>query len=293
MNVSYYDSNYNFDVIGVSYIGEPKDGTVLFVKKKIAPMISNLEGKEKCLIFFENGIVIDEKLKVKNCFVESNHPDWDYYLVANKLTKDELVVEYKETRDGYYLGKDVQIGAGTYISPGCYIGNKVSIGENCVIQTGVKIENSIIGDNVIIRSNSVIGIDAFTLVKSPEGRNKRIPSFGKVLLGNDIDIGPLCAIYRGQFRDTIIGDTSIIDSGSIIGHDVEIGKGCVITGNCTIGGFAEIKRACYVGIGAIIKNRIVVESNSYIGMGSVCNQNVLANTVVFGNPARRIISPKD
>ena len=50
----------------------------------------------------------------------------------------------------------------------------------------------------------------------------------------------------------------------------------------------------YVGSGAIIKNgkpekKIIIGKNSIIGAGAVVTKNVKPNSVVVGNPAKKII----
>ncbi|WP_320128723.1 hypothetical protein [uncultured Sphaerochaeta sp.] len=295
MKVSEFDSKYNFEVMGVSYIGNPKNGTVMFVKKKIASMLNNINGHEDCLVFVEEGIEIDDKLRINNALITTAKPDWEYCKVAqvfsNSMHENNVFRKYRMSENLYYLGENVQIGENTQIEPGCFIGHDVVIGNDCIIHSGVRLENCEIGNRVVIRQNAVIGADAFTLVKDTYGNTVSIPSFGKVILKDNVEVGTLAAIYRGELSDTIIERFTKIDGGNFIGHDVKIGENCEITANCILGGFVVIMANTYIGIGSVVKNRIVVEENCFLCMGSVCTQNIRQGTKVFGNPAKRIIAP--
>lgn len=296
INAFQFDNKYNFEVRGVSYIGTPKDGTVLFIKKKVAYLLNNLFDHERCLVFVEKGIEVDEILREKNCLLEVAVPDWEYCKVAQELAADiekkNIDRKYRLAEGCYYIGEDVQIGTNSYIEPGCFIGHDVIIGNNCTIHSGARLEHCTIGDNVIIRQNSVIGVDAFTLAKDSLGNAVQIPSFGDVVIKNHVDIGPLASIYRGELGSTVIEEYVKIDGGNFIGHDAYIGQNCELTASCILGGFATIQPNTYIGIGSIVKNRIIVEKNSFLCMGSVCTQDVSQGSKMFGNPAKKILAPK-
>ncbi|MBX2910238.1 MAG: hypothetical protein KF706_11470 [Chitinophagales bacterium] len=84
-----------------------------------------------------------------------------------------------------------------------------------------------------------------------------------------------------------LGSGTVIYANSILGHGTIIGKYTLVSGqvcmsNCTIGNFV------FVGISASIKPKITISDAAYIGIGSVVKNNIMENTIVFGNPARKI-----
>lgn len=155
------------------------------------------------------------------------------------------------------------IGEGTIIQPGAFIGNNVTIGENCIIHANVSIyDHTIIGDEVIIHSNTVIGADAYYFQRKPEGYRK-LESCGRVIIGNRVEIGALCAIDRGVSCDTIIGDGTKFDNHVQVGHDTRIGRNCLIGAHCAIAGVTVIEDD------VILWGRVSVNKDLVIGKGAV------------------------
>lgn len=162
------------------------------------------------------------------------------------------------------------IGEGTVIQPGAFIGNHVKIGKNCLIHANVSIyEHTIIGDEVVIHSNTVIGADAYYFQRRPEGYRK-LESCGRVVIGNRVEIGALCAIDRGVSCDTTIGDGTKFDNHVQVGHDTRIGRNCLIGAHCAIAGVTVIEDD------VILWGRVSVNKDLVIGRGAV----LLAHTGV-------------
>ncbi len=286
-NVSQIIPDYDFTITGVSFIGAPKDGSVLFVTKKVKNFLKNLASRKECLVFIQEGIDIPEDYKTNNCFVVSEDPQLDYARFALKLNQIEKKKDrnrkYTLTPEGYYLGENVKIGENAVIEPNCRIGHDVVIGDNAFIGFGSNIENAEIGDNFVCQGRSAIGVDAFFMA---EGENKfRIPSFGKVYIGNYVDISSNVTIERGFNSHTVIKDNTKIDSNVCIGHDDIIGENVVITSGASIAGLVTIGKNAYVGMNATVKQRLSIGDDAMIGMGSVVISNVKNGISVFGNPA--------
>lgn len=286
-NVSQINSAYDFVITGVSFIGKPVDGTVLFITKKVKVLLKNLDAKSNCLVFIEAGIEIPEDFKKYNCFVISEDPQLDYALFALKLNQIENEKaqkrKYTLTPEGYYIGENVKLGRNVVIEPNCRIGHDVVIGDNAYIGFGSCIDNAEIGDNFVCQGRSAIGVDSFFMA---DGENKfRIPSFGKVYIGNHVDISSNVTIERGFNSHTVIKDNTKIDSNVCIGHDDIIGENVVITSGASIAGLVSIGKNVYVGMNATVKQRLNIGDDAMIGMGSVVISNVKDGISVFGNPA--------
>ena len=74
------------------------------------------------------------------------------------------------------------------------------IGENAVVCTG-----SSIGARVVIGPNAVIGRPGFGWAPGPEGRVRRIPQLGGVVIEDDVEIGALSTVDAGTLSPTFIG----------------------------------------------------------------------------------------
>jgi sugar O-acyltransferase (sialic acid O-acetyltransferase NeuD family) len=85
-----------------------------------------------------------------------------------------------------------------------------------------------------------------------------------------------------------IGSHVILLPNSVISHDVVIGDySCVASGAC-IAGAVRIGTACYLGANCSISNGVSMGDFSLAGIGAVVLKDVSENSVVVGNPARRI-----
>lgn len=286
-NVFQINPEYSFVISGVSFIGKPVDGTVLFITKKVKNLLKNLNSIKNCLVFIQDGIDIPDDYKKRNCFIVSEDPQLDYARFALKLKQIEKEKErnriYTLTSEGFYIGENVKLGSNVVIEPNCRIGHDVVIGDNAFIGFGSCIDNAEIGDNFVCQGRSAIGVDAFFMA---EGENKfRIPSFGKVYIGNYVDLSSNVTIERGFNSHTVIKDNTKIDSNVCIGHDDIIGESVVITSGASIAGLVSIGKNVYVGMNATVKQRLSIGDDAMIGMGSVVISNVKNGISVFGNPA--------
>ena len=297
INVASIDSRYSFIIDGVSYIGNPRSNTAMYVGLKVQSLLSNLKQCTECLVFAETGIIADEDIKQNNCVVFADNPQYEYAKFVNQFAKSEEKRDsrrhYNLTDIGYYVGDNVKIPEDCYVEPGSLIGHDVIIGKSVHILAGAVIKHSVIGDNCIINENAVIGAKGFTMTQDESGNKYRIPTLGKVVIGSNVEIGACGNISCGSAGDTIIEDYAKIDALVHIGHDVHIHKNVEITAGSIIGGFVDIAESSFVGINSCIRNRRTIGANDVIGMGSVVTKSVDCNETVVGNPARKFVHKDD
>lgn len=290
-NVREIDERYEFTVNGASYIGSPKAHTAMYVTKKVSRLLGNIRGLAGCLVFAEEGIEADPALQEENCFVFSSNPQLAYVRfiaqLAEQLEKEEQGRKYTLTEEGYYLGENVQIGENAYIEPMVLIGHDVVIGKNAVIRAGAVIKNAVIGDHFVCNAHAVIGSPGFTMCEDEEGNKLRIPSMGRVLIGNFVEVGMGDNISVGSSGDTTIDDYVKLDVLIHIGHDAHIQKNAELTAGAIVGGFDQIGERAYCGLNAAIRNRVSVGADGFIGMGAVVTKDVESGVTVVGNPARK------
>ena len=83
-----------------------------------------------------------------------------------------------------------------------------------------------------------------------------------------------------------IGDHVTLCPGCIIGHDTRIGDHSIIAPGAVVSGSVSIHRNCYIGACAVIRQGLGIGERSLVGMGAVVVQEVAAEMIVVGNPAR-------
>lgn len=192
-NVHEINKNYNFTVQGVSYIGNPKPYTAMYVTRKVAYLLENIRELKGCLVFAQTGIEAGPKLHEENCIMFSENPQLAYVRFASRLAEQKETAErgrkYMLTQGGYYLGENVKIGKNAYIEPTALIGHDVTIGDNAFIGAGAVIKNAVIGNDFVCNAHAVIGSPGFTMCEDEEGNKLRIPSLGRVVIGNFVEVG--------------------------------------------------------------------------------------------------------
>ncbi len=154
--------------------------------------------------------------------------------------------------------------------------------------TAVINECVVVGENVRIGPYCSIGFDGFGFDRDDSGVYERFPHVGKVIIGDNVEIGANVCIDRGTLSDTVIGEGTKIDNLVHIAHNVRTGKNCCIVALSCIGGSVQLGDNVYVGIGASIRNQKKIGDNVMIGMGAVVVNDCLESGTYIGIPARRM-----
>ena len=189
------------------------------------------------------------------------------------------------------VGEGVEIGEGTRIGPGASIGARVKIGADCYLDANVTVyAGTEIGDRVIVLAGTVLGSDGFGYVRDPEsGQYKKFPQIGKLVIGDDVEIGANSTIDRGALDATVLSRGVKIDNLVHIGHNVRIGENVVIAAQTGISGSVVIEKDVVVGGQVGIGDHARVEEGVILGSGSgvLSKKIVRGKGVVFwGRPAR-------
>ena len=168
------------------------------------------------------------------------------------------------------IGKDVCVGAGSTISAGARIGDGSRLFPRVVIYAGCTL-----GRRVIVHSGAIIGADGFGIADEG-GKWLKIPQTGRVVIGDDVEIGANCTIDRGALDDTVIEDGVKLDNQIQIGHNVRIGAHSALAGCVGIAGSATVGRHCTIGGGAILVGHIHLADNVHISAATLVTKSIPA-----------------
>lgn len=172
---------------------------------------------------------------------------------------------------------NVVIGDNCYIEANTVIFHDCQIGSNCHVGAGASIAYSIIGNNCYIYTGARIGQDGFGF-QLMNGQHHRIPQIGRVLIGNDVEIGANTCIDRGALDDTIIGDGCRIDNLVQIAHNDKLGRGCVIVSQVGIAG------SCTLGDYVVCGGQVGLADHLHIGNGvQIAAQSGVMRDIEDGN----------
>lgn len=264
----------NIDVAGINEIHKVELGDLVFV--------DHPKYYDTCLASAATFIIINKEVKVPNgkTLLVVNNPFEAYCTI---------VATYHPMQQAATLINTTTIGTGTYIYPGAFVGNGVSIGSNCTIFPNATImDNTIIGNNVIIQSGTVIGSDAFyyNTKKDRPQWYKKMPSCGRVIIEDDVEIGAGCTIDRGVTHDTKIGAGSKLDNMIHIGHDTVLGKNCLLAAQSAIAGMTTLQDGVTVWGGCIINKTLTIGENAVLLGRTGVGRNLEGNKTYWGAPAQ-------
>jgi len=176
------------------------------------------------------------------------------------------------------LGARCHVGANTVIGPG------VRLGDDCTVEPGATLAYCLIGNRVLIHAGVRIGQDGFGFASGAEGHVK-VPQLGRVIIGNDVEIGANTTIDRGAGPDTVIGAGTQIDNLVQIGHNVVLGKGCVVVAQVGISGSTKVGDYVVIGGQAGLTGHLSIGTKARIAGQSGVMRDVAEGETVGGSPA--------
>jgi UDP-3-O-[3-hydroxymyristoyl] glucosamine N-acyltransferase len=267
--------NINASAKGINEIHKVEKGDLVFV--------DHPKYYDKCINSAASFIIINKEATIPEgkALLIVDNPFEAYCKIANHFRPFEAATKTESD--------SAIIGAGSFIYPTAFIGNHVSIGKNCIIHPNVSImDYCIIGDNVIIQSGTVIGSDAF-YYNTKKDRNvwyKKMPSCGRVVIEDDVEIGSGCTIDRGVSHDTRIGKGTKFDNLIHIGHDTVIGKNCLFAAGVIVAGVVTIKDGVTIWGGAIVNKTLTIGENAVLLGRTGVGGDLEGNKTYWGAPAQ-------
>jgi UDP-3-O-[3-hydroxymyristoyl] glucosamine N-acyltransferase len=179
---------------------------------------------------------------------------------------------------GAEIGRRCVIGAGSVIGPASILGDDVRVGAQ------VTISHAIVGARVRLFPGARIGQDGFGFSADADGFVK-VPQLGRVIVGDDVEIGANVTIDRGSGPDTVIGAGTMIDNLVQIGHNVQIGRNCVLVAQSGISGSTRLGDFVMVGGQAGLVGHLEIGSGARIGAQAGVPNDIAAGETVLGSPA--------
>ena len=167
-----------------------------------------------------------------------------------------------------------QIGERTRVGPGCRIGAAARIGDDCRLHANVTIyPRCIVGQRAVLNAGCVIGSDGFGGALDA-GRWVKMPHVGRVVIGDDVEVGANTTIDRGALADTVLGDGVKLDNLIQIGHNVHIGANTTVAACAGIAGSARIGANCVIGGSADIAGHLHLADGVQISPSTMVGRSI-------------------
>ena len=199
------------------------------------------------------------------------------------------------------LGPDVSVGPFVSIEAGVHVGARTIIhahvtieggtviGEDCEIHSQAAVrEHVVIGNRVVLQNGAVIGSDGYGFARRPDGSHEKIPQVGRVVIGDDVEVGANSAIDRPAIGETHIGAGTKIDNLVQVAHGVKIGRNVLLAAQVGIAGSTTLED------GVIMAGQSGATGHVRLGTGAIVNaksgvtRDIGAGQHVAGIPAGEI-----
>ena len=237
---------------------------------------------------------LSQDLKTSGIIVED--PYVAYAKISSLFAKYQN--PYANQAIDYFVHETSEIDDSVVIGPNVYIGPECKIGKNSIIHANSSLVMNVeIGKNTTIHFNSILGSDGFGYAPDKDGYIK-IDQLGKLVIGDNVEIGAGCTIDRGAIDNTEIHDGVKLDNQVHIAHNVILGENSAIAASCAIAGSTIIGKNLQMGglsgilghlkiaddvlIGAhTLITKSINKSGNYVGIMPAQNQKDWAKSSVF------------
>ncbi|MEW6746492.1 MAG: UDP-3-O-(3-hydroxymyristoyl)glucosamine N-acyltransferase [Planctomycetota bacterium] len=204
------------------------------------------------------------------------------------LGSDVTILAHVVIQDG------ARVGDRTVIYPGVYVGHRSVIGSDCLIYPNVVIREDVeVGDRAIIHAGAVLGADGFGFEQGAVPHRK-IAQIGRVVIGDDVEIGANTTIDRAALDATVIGRGTKLDNLVQVAHNVQIGDDCLLSSQTGIAGSTAIGSNVILGGQVGVGDHVRIGDQVVVAAKSGVTKSVGPRQVLYGNPAGdRIVKQRE
>jgi len=188
---------------------------------------------------------------------------------------------------GCVVGPGARIGERCILMPGAFVGADTALAEGTVLEPGAVVDDRcIVGRRCTFGANTVIGADGFGYLPPTTTRHAlKVPQIGRVVIGDDVELGACVTIDRAKFGDTTIGNRVKLDNQVHVGHNCAIGDDTIICGRATLGGSCTIGARVMIGGAVTVNDQSSVGDDARVAGGAIVLEPVPAGEAYAGIPA--------
>ena len=216
----------------------------------------------------------------RNTTIISANPRLDFIKALIGLKRKGFI---SETMQSGTIHESATIHPTAIVGEGADIGAGATVGEYVVIKPC-----AVVGPGATIGAYTVLGSNGFGFEIDERGVPLRFPHLGRVLVGEEVELGSHCCVDRGVLGDTVVDRFVKCDHHTYIAHGVHVGCSTLIMSGARLNGRSQVGERCWIGTSAVIKEGVRVGADATVGMGSVVISDVRRNSTVAGVPARSI-----
>lgn len=149
--------------------------------------------------------------------------------------RDVTIGPFAVVAAGSSIGDRVRIGAGVVVGEDCEIGDDSILYPRVVLYPGTRV-----GRRCRVHAGVVLGADGFGFATRKDGRHRKIPQVGRVVVEDDVEIGANTTIDRAALGETVVGEGTKIDNLVMVGHGATLGRDVLLVGQAGIAGSTRL-----------------------------------------------------
>jgi UDP-3-O-[3-hydroxymyristoyl] glucosamine N-acyltransferase len=201
------------------------------------------------------------------------------------IDKTAIISPSASIAAGVVIESGVVIADRVRVGPGCVVQKNSSIGSETVLTANVTVSHGcVIGARNLVHPGVVIGADGFGQAME-QGSWIKVPQLGRVIIGDDVEIGANTTIDRGAIEDTIIEDNVKLDNQIQVAHNVKIGAHTAIAGCSAIAGSTKIGKHCRIaGMVGIVGHLEIADNVTVTAMSLVTHSIKESGVYSAGTP---------
>ena len=195
-----------------------------------------------------------------------------YAIISSMFTRHRN--PYSDKSISYFVHETAEVHDSVIIGPNVYIGPECKIGRNSIVHANSSLVMNVeIGQNTIIHFNSILGSDGFGYAPQKDGYIK-IEQLGKLIIGDNVEVGAGCTIDRGAIDNTEIHNGAKLDNQVHIAHNVILGENSAIAASCAIAGSTTIGKNLQMGGLSGILGHLNIADNVLIGAHTLITKSI-------------------
>jgi UDP-3-O-[3-hydroxymyristoyl] glucosamine N-acyltransferase len=196
------------------------------------------------------------------------------------------------------LGADVRIGPGAVVRSGArigdrsvlyanvYVGERCRLGADCVLYPNVVLMEDVeAGDRVVVQPGAVIGCEGYGYIQQG-ARQHKVPQIGRIVLGDDVEIGALATIDRAMIDRTEIGRGTKVGDLVHVAHNCRIGEDVLLLPTVAVSGSVTIGDRAVLAGRAGTAGHLTVGEDAVLAGTAVAFKDVPPGAQMWGNPAK-------
>lgn len=195
-----------------------------------------------------------------------------YAIISSMFTRHRN--PYSDKSIAYFVHETAKVHDSVIIGPNVYIGPECKIGRNSIVHANSSLVMNVeLGQNTIIHFNSILGSDGFGYAPQKDGYIK-IEQLGKLIIGDNVEVGAGCTIDRGAIDNTEIHNGVKLDNQVHIAHNVILGENSAIAASCAIAGSTTIGKNLQMGGLSGILGHLNIADNVLIGAHTLITKSI-------------------